>query len=170
MKQGHTYATNGPLLGFTLGGKEIGDDVRIPAAGSTVKFTAWMRSIVPVDDLQVVCNGEVVRELKLDGDRETANVEDTIPISRSGWCLLRARSDQPEYPILDSYPYATTSPIYVTLAGSNPKASADAAYFIAWIDRIEEAVKSNHDWNTEAEKTAVLKMLADAREVYRKLQ
>jgi TolB protein len=170
LKEGHTFATNGPLLGFTLGGKEIGHDVKLPAGENKVKVTAWMRSIVPVDHLQVICNGEVVRDLKLSSDRETANVADDISISKSGWCLLRAWSEKAEHPVLDLYPYATTSPIYVTVAGSTPKAADDAAYFIAWIGRLEEAVKANHDWNTEEEKTAVLKTLDDAREVYKKLQ
>jgi Tol biopolymer transport system component len=170
LKQGHTFATNGPLLGFALGGKEVGGEVKLPAGDNQVKFAAWMRSVVPIDHLQVICNGEVVRELKLGSDRETANVDDAIPISRSGWCLLRAWSEQAEHPILDLYPYATTSPIYVQVAGSAPKAAEDAAYFIAWIGRLEEAVKANRDWNTEAEKTTVLKTLDDAREVYKKLQ
>jgi len=170
LKQGHTFATNGPLLGFTLGGKELGDEIKLPAGESKIKFTARLRSIVPIDHLQVICNGESVRNLKLNSDRESADIEDTIPISRSGWCLLRASSDHPEYPILDLYPYATTSPIYVTVAGSSPKAHEDAAYFITWIGRLEEAAKANQDWDTEAEKTSVLKMLDDARAVYRKLQ
>lgn len=190
LKQGHSYATNGPLLGFALGGKEIGDELKLPASknkvrmysstertaevGETtwqpVKFTAWMRSIVPIDHLQVVCNGRVMLELTLSDGRKSADVQASIPIDRSGWCLLSARGDKPEYPILDSYPYATTSPIYVTVPGVPIKAPEDAAYFIAWIGRIEEAVNANHDWNTDAEKTAVLRMLNDAREVYRKLQ
>jgi TolB protein len=170
LKHGYTFATNGPLLGFTLGGKDVGDEVRLPAGENKVKFTAWMRSIVPIDHLQIICNGDVARELKLNSDRETANVENIIPISRSGWCLLRAWSEKAEHPILDLYPYATTSPIYVTVADSIPKAPEDAAYFLAWIGRLEEAVKANHDWNTEAEKTTVLKTLDDAREVYKKLQ
>jgi len=170
LKQGHTFATNGPLLGFTLGGKEMGDEVKRPAGEDKVKFTAWMRSMVPVDHLEVVCNGEVVQNLKLDSDRQSANVEGMVPVSRSGWCLLRAWSDNPEHPILDLYPYATTSPIYVEVAGSSLKSPQDAAYFLAWIGRIEEAVKANQDWNTDAEKTSVLKMLDEAREIYRKLQ
>jgi TolB protein len=170
LKQGHTFATNGPLLGFRLGGKEVGDEIKLPAGESKVKFTAWMRSIVPIDHLELICNGQVVREFELSADHESADVEDTVSVSRSGWCLLRAWSEKPEYPILDLYPYATTSPIYVTVAGSTPKATEDATYFIAWIGRLEEAVNANHDWNTEAEKTTVLKMLNDAREVYKKLQ
>jgi TolB protein len=170
LKQGHTFATNGPLLGFTLGGAAIGGDVKLPAGDHKVRFTAWMRSIVPIDHLEVICNGQVARELKLSADRETVDADGTIPISRSGWCLLRAWSEKAEHPILDLYPYATTSPIYVLVAGSTAKAQEDAAYFIAWIGRLEEAVKANHDWNTEGEKTAVSKTLNDAREVYKKLQ
>jgi len=170
LKQGHTFATNGPLLGFTLGGMDIGGGVKLPAGKNEVKFTTWMRSIVPIDHLEVICNGLVARELKLSGDRETADVDGSIPISRSGWCLLRAWSEKAEHPVLDLYPYGTTSPIYVTLAGSTPKAPEDAAYFTAWIERLEQAAKANQDWNSETEKTAVLKTLDDAREVYKKLQ
>jgi hypothetical protein len=164
IKRGHTFASNGPLLGFTLGGRQIGDEVRLPAGENKVKFTAWMRSFIPIDHLQIVCNGQVVRDLK--GDRESMNVEDTIPISRSGWCLLRAWSETAEYPILDAYPYATTSPIYITVAGSTAKPTEDAAYFIAWIDRLIKEVKTNKDWNTEAEKNSVLDILAYARAIY----
>ncbi|HXZ41108.1 MAG TPA: CehA/McbA family metallohydrolase, partial [Terriglobales bacterium] len=76
LKRGHTFATNGPLLGFTLGDKEPGDELKLPAGQNRVKFKAWLRSIVPVDHLQVVCNGAVARDLQLSGDRETADAED----------------------------------------------------------------------------------------------
>jgi hypothetical protein len=93
-------------------------------------------------------------------------VEETIPISRSGWCLLRAWSEKPEYPILDLYPYATTSPIYVTVEGSTLDRNDDAAYFVAWIDRLIDGAKANKDWNTDAEKSAVLETLGSARRIY----
>jgi hypothetical protein len=170
LKQGHTFATNGPLLGFTLGGRALGDELRLPTGENKVKFTAWLRSIVPVDHLEVFCNGRVVRELKLSGDRESADVEDTIPVSQSGWCLLRTWSEKAEHPVLDAYPYATTSPIYVTVTGSSPKPVEDAAYFIAWIERMIENAKLNRDWNTEAEKASVLDLLQRALTVYMGLQ
>ncbi|MGA8489654.1 MAG: CehA/McbA family metallohydrolase [Terriglobales bacterium] len=170
LKQGHTFATNGPLLGFTLGGRALGEELRIPAGENKVKFTAWLRSMVPVDHLEVICNGRVMRELKLSGDREAADVEDTIPLSQSGWCLLRAWSDKAEHPVLDAYPYATTSPVYVTVAGSAPKPGEDAAYFVAWIDRMTEDAKSNRDWNTQAEKNSVLDLLNRARRIYVSLE
>jgi Tol biopolymer transport system component len=175
LKQGRTFATNGPLLGFTLGGKAIGNELKLPAgenpgSSNNVEFTAWLRSFVPVDHLEVVCNGHVVRDLKLSSDRQSADAKGTIPISQSGWCVMRASSDGPEDPVLDDYIYATTSPIYVSMAGSLPKPADDAAYFIAWIGRLVEAAKANQNWNTTAERVSVLQMLDQARQVYVNLQ
>ena len=98
IKRGRGFATNGPLLGFSLVANHLAMRSLSPAGENKVKFTAWLRSFVPIDHLQVICNGEVVRDLKVSGDREAADVKDTIPISRSGWCLLRTWSDQAEHP------------------------------------------------------------------------
>ena len=170
LKHGRTFVTNGPLIGFTLSGHPVGDELRLPAGENKVKFTAWLRSLIPVDHLQVICNGQVADDLKLNADHQSATIEDTIPVARSGWCLLRAWGDRPEYPVLDAYPYATTSPIYVSVAGSAITPGADAAYFITWIDRLIGEVKTNQDWNTEAEKTATLNLLSYARTIYAQMR
>ena len=165
LKHGRTFATNGPLLGFTLGGQEIGGQLRVAAPGQ-VRFTAWLRSFVPLDHLQIVCNGQVARELQLAGNRMSAEVSGTVPIANSGWCLLRALSDKPEYPVLDQFPYATTSPIYVDVAGNPADSSEDAGYFMAWIDRLSEGAGRSRDWNTPAEEQAVMTLLKSAFDVY----
>jgi TolB protein len=170
LKQGRSFATNGPILRFTLASRQLGDELRLPAGENKVKFTASLRSIVPIDHLQIICNGQVARDLKLNADRVSADLEDSIPISKSGWCLLRAWSEKPEYPVLDSYPYATTSPIYVSVADSPLKPAEDATYFVAWIDRMIDAANSNKDWNTEAEKKAVLSLLSYARSIYERME
>src|SRR5207245_8968015 len=110
-------------------------DVPLQAGERELILTASLPSFVPVDHLQVVCNGKVVRELKLDAAHESATVEGSVPASSSGWCLLRALADQPEMPVLDAVPYATTSPVYVRVVGSEPKSAEDAQYFLAWVDR-----------------------------------
>jgi TolB protein len=170
IKRGRTFATNGPLLGFSLGGKALGEELRLPAGGRSVKFTAWLRSIVPVDHLELICNGKVRRELELNPDHQSADVEQTIPVTGSGWCLLRAWSEKAEHPILDIYPYATTSPIYLSVDGSHPESTQDAAYFVAWIDRLRAAAESNQDWNNDAEKTSVMTLLDSARKIYAGMQ
>ncbi len=172
IKAGRTFATNGPLLRFSLGGQGIGGEVQL--AGNSdkkheVPFSAELASIVPVDHLQIVCNGKVARELALDRDRKSTRVNGSIPLEASGWCVLRAFSDQAEYPILDLYPYATTSPVYVSVAGAPVHSAADAAYFVAWVDRLISQARSDTSWNTEAEKESVLSTLRGAREKYVKM-
>src|SRR6266446_4456953 len=125
-----------------------------------------MSSIVPVDHLQIVCNGKVARELALDSNRTSAHLDGSIPLKASVWCVLRAFSDKSEYPILDLYPYATTSPVYVSVAGAPVYSAADATYFVAWVDRLISAARSNTSWNTEAEKESMLTMLGEARKKY----
>ncbi len=173
IKAGRTFATNGPILFFSLGGQPIGGEVQLGnnprKKEQDVHFSAQLSSIVPVDHLQIVCNGKVARELILDASRTHANVEGAIPLEISGWCLLRAFSDQAEYPILDLYPYATTSPIYVTVRGAPLHSAGDAAYFVAWMDRLIAAAENNTSWNTGAEKQSVLALLKEARAKYQML-
>jgi len=77
-----------------------------------MKFTAWLRSFVPIDHLQVICNGDVVRDLKIMATAKQLTWKTQFLYHAGGWCLLRAWSEKAEHPILDMYPYATTSPIY----------------------------------------------------------
>src|SRR5260370_32860197 len=43
LKQGRTFATNGPLLGFSLGQRQIGDDLRLQAGTHQIKITPALR-------------------------------------------------------------------------------------------------------------------------------
>jgi TolB protein len=165
IKAGRTFATNGPLLWFDLGSKTTGGEVRLEKK-QEVPFKVGLRSIVPLDHLQIVCNGKVAREIELKGDRKSAEAAGALAIDNSGWCVLRAFSDQAEYPILDLYPYATTSPVYVSVAGAPLHSPADAAYFVAWVDRLIAAARANTSWNNESEKQSVLGLFQQAKSKY----
>jgi hypothetical protein len=172
IKSGRTFATNGPLLRFSLGAQGIGGELRLQKKSSEtteVRFSVAMNSIVPVDHLQIVCNGKVARELALDANRTSTHIEDSLSLDGSGWCVLRAFSDKAEYPILDLYPYATTSPIYVRMDGAPLSNKTDSAYFVAWVDRMIVAAQGNTSWNTDAEKESVLSLFREARSRYAKL-
>jgi TolB protein len=166
LKAGRTFATNGPLLQLTLGGKEAGDEI---ALGSAAQLEAKvdLKSIAPVDHLEIVSNGEVVASFPLPGDRTAASASRPIKVTRSGWYTLRAYSDRSRHPVLDIYPFATTSPIYVTVGGAPVRSKADAEYFLAWISRLDAAARAHTGWNGEEEKIAVLASLDQAKDVYR---
>src|SRR2546425_10142353 len=109
LKAGRTFVTNAPLLEFTLGGREIGDEVRLPAAG---RLTARvnLRASVPIDHLEIMGNGSVVATIPLKGARMSATDTVSIPIAKSGLYVLRAGSDRPALPGPDLYPVGPTSP------------------------------------------------------------
>jgi TolB protein len=163
LKAGRTFATNGPLLGFTLGGKELGSELAIGARERELRATVTLNSIVPVDHLEIVRNGEVLMQIPLSGDRTSVSISVQVPVRGSGWYLLRARGNEPAYPILDFYPYATTSPIYVTVARQPIRSPRDATYFVAWIGRLEATALASKDWNTDEEKSKVLTSIREAR-------
>lgn len=165
LKAGRAFATNGPLLGFTLQGKEAGDEIELRAPG-TLEASVSLRSIVPVDKLEIVANGEVVASVPLSGDRTSATQTVKIKVERSGWYTLRASAEGSRAPVLDIYPFATTSPVYVSVAGAPVRSATDARYFIAWIDRLLGAASAHPGWNATEERDEVMARLQKARQVF----
>lgn len=163
LKAGRTFATNGPLLTFTVNGREPGGDVRLPAGRHRLRIRAEMTSIVPVDRLEVVSGGIVVATIPLGGDRTRATAELDVAATGSGWYTLRAWSDHATPPLLDIYPFATTSPVYLTVGDEPVRSPDDARYFLAWIDRVSAAAREHPGWNTDAERTHALAQVASAR-------
>src|ERR1044072_3605397 len=88
----------------------------------------------------------------------------SVLLDRGGWVVLRAWNTHADPLVFDLYPYATTSPIYLDLPGRPATASADAAYFVAWLDRVMESVRARDDFNDERERDATLEYLKSARE------
>jgi hypothetical protein len=163
LKAGRSFATNGPLLEFTINGRGPGDTLGVGVGERQLRAHVSLRSNVPVDHLEIVGKGEVVREIPLEGNRKAISTSVALPADGSGWFLLRARTDSAVYPVLDLYPYATTSPIYTLQDGKPVRSAKDARYFIAWIDRLVSTVQRSPDWNSEAEKQSTLEMLRAAR-------
>ncbi|HKW41448.1 MAG TPA: CehA/McbA family metallohydrolase [Gemmatimonadales bacterium] len=165
LKAGRTFVTNAPLLEFALDGKDIGDEMQLAKAGP-LPARVGLRSAVPIDHLEIVGNGAVVATIPLGGDRTAASTTVSIRVARSGWYVLRAWSERPRDPILDLYPFASTSPIYVRVRGEPVRSPDDAAFFVRWIDRLAEAAKAHAAWNAATEQDHVLQLLRTARAAY----
>src|SRR4029077_19941556 len=175
LRSGRTFATNGALLDFSLGNVEVGGELNLEEAQENVPFRAQLQSIAPVDRVEVVCNGAVVKSLtgedgSGDGPTDKVYVSGTVPLKESGWCVLRASSDKAEYPVLDNYVYATTSPLYVTIGGKKPTSPEDAKYFVAWIERVMQETARYTDWNSTGEKEYVMGKLEEGKRVFEELR
>ncbi len=166
LKAGKSMATNGPILYFTLAGKQAGGDLSLPAGKHELEFSGFMQSIVPVDHLEVVVNGEVVQRIDMDGARQSASFAGKLKLDASSWVLLRAWNDDASPDIFDRFPYATTNPVFVEIDGQPLRSKADADYFIRWIDRVYEQLSDNKHYNDEREKQAVLASIEAARAVF----
>jgi Tol biopolymer transport system component len=162
IRAGRTFVTNAPVLEFTLGGREVGDEIRL-VRGAGLRAHVRLRSPVPLDHLELIGNGRVVAGIPLGGDRTTTDTTLTVPVSGSGWYVLRAWSDRPRLPVLDLYPFASTSPVYVTVADAPVRSKADADYFLGWLDRVDDALRSQTAWNTPAEREEVTRLIEAAR-------
>jgi TolB protein len=165
LRSGRSFATNGPLLDLMLGDKGLGDTVALEASAQ-VPFKIRMKSIVPVEHAQLVCNGQVVKELPLLAGRTEVAARGAIRLERSGWCVVRAYSAAAEYPILDNFVYATTSPVYVLIRDRPLRSPEDARYFAAWIEHLAQRTAQYPDWNTSEEREQTLRSLEEARQVY----
>ena len=168
LKAGRTFASNGPLLGLELAGSHPGDTVTRDAPG-TLHYRVALRSFVPVDHLELIHNGRVIKAFELTGDRRTFDAEGELQLDAGGWLVLRAWNDGADPLVMDIYPYATTSPIYLELPGGAPAAPADAAYFAAWMERVIGEATARDDYNTALEREATIGYLRQALERYRAL-
>jgi len=165
LKEGRGFVSNGPLLGLEIGGVRPGGTLQVDASGKA-RYRIALRSPVPVGHLELVMNGQVVRTFKLGNVRQQIDATGELPLARSGWLVLRAWNDTADPQVLDIYPYATTSPVYVQAAQPAPDARQDAQYFVTWLDRVIEAASARTDYNDDAEKRETLEYLQEARAAY----
>ncbi|MGH8249676.1 MAG: CehA/McbA family metallohydrolase [Steroidobacteraceae bacterium] len=164
IKSGRSFVSNGPLLGLEIDERRPG--ATIERLSGPLPFRVSMRSPVAVDHLELVHNGRVIRRFALRGDRRSHDATGRIKLERGGWVVLRAWNESPDPQVLDLYPYATTSPLYVD-SPAPPPAPEDAGYFVAWMDRVIGAAEARDDWNNAAERRDTLEYLQSARDKFR---
>jgi TolB protein len=163
LRAGRTLATNGPLVGLTVEGQPPGAEVAVPSGETGLNYKGFLRSIVPVDHLELVLNGKVARTIRLTGDHMSADFAGKLPVSGNGWLLMRAWNDAAHPEIFDLYPYATTNAFFFRTSSAAIHCGGDAQYFVKWIDRLEEAATAHKDYNTAAERAATLTQIREAR-------
>jgi hypothetical protein len=169
LKAGRTFASNGPLLGLEVDGRHPGDTISRAGPGK-LRYRVALRSPVAIDHLELVQNGKVVKAFALSGDRRRLDAAGDLQTDTDGWILLRAWKDGADPQVLDIYPYATTSPIYIDLPGGLPPDPVDAAYFTAWLDRVIGEAESRTDYRNSGERQTTIDYLRKARDRFLRLK
>lgn len=168
LKRGRAFVSSGPLLEMEVGSALPGDIVDLPAAGGTVTISGRLRSITELNEVVLVCNGEVVEEFPLRRNRNSLDLSAEVNIERSGWCHLRTEGDRDQrFPLDVGYVQAFTNPIWFQV-GDEPIRNPEAtAYALRWIDKLEQLADAWPGWRSEKEKAHVFSQFEDARQVYR---
>ena len=167
LKAGKSFVSNGPLLSFTLNGREPGAELKLAPGVHPLVARVSLRSNAPVERLEIVANGIVLAPIPLSADGRSADASIRLPVTRSAWLTLRAWSRHSSGTVLDVYPFATTSPIYVSVGEQPIRSPESATWFIRWIERLEQQAEAHTGWNTPEERAEVLNHLAQAKAVFR---
>jgi hypothetical protein len=127
VRAGRSFFTNGPLLLARFGEFLPGDVVSAERAKQGLDFNVAVRSAVPVEDVEIVFNGQVIDRVK--GEKVSSSF--TLNEGTGGWIAARCTSP-------DGKLWAHTNPIYIEgdawpqRAEARTRLSAKIERMLAW--------------------------------------
>jgi hypothetical protein len=160
MREGRGFVSNGPLIALRLDEHAPGDVLALDAPGEA-QYRVVLRSAVPLQTVELLVNGKVAASFRpaRDGNGDWSG---RVKLTSSGWVLARAYGEATPL-VYDIYPYASTNPVWVEVAGQPARSPEDAAFFVGWLERVIADAAARTDWNTEQERRATLEYLEAAR-------
>lgn len=134
IRRGRTFTSSGPLLFLTVNSRQVGD-VLCVGKDEPVAISVKALSRFPIGRLQLLSNGEVLKEVET--DENVATIELNLTSKQSRWIVARcSRSDQ--WNAIWQPDVAHTSAIYVHV-DNRPVFREDAAR--EWINRMKMHIR-----------------------------
>jgi hypothetical protein len=113
-----------------------------------------------IDYLEVVKNGKVVHEVRLEEWKDRKGHLPPVEFTESGWMLVRAVSNNAK-----TYRFASTGPYYVDIGGKTRISKESAQFFLDWV--FERARRIN--LTDGEEQKQVLEFHRQARDYWQKM-
>jgi hypothetical protein len=170
VRASRTFATSGPILILTADGLDSGAEIQYRTARSRpVLIKAELRSIQPIDSLELIANGKVIKKINLRDRLPLPLLKETITMQfrprRSGWVAARVIFNSSDGHLRQAH----TSPVYITVDGKLNASKRDAEHMILWIDRLLEISKKPGRYQSDSERTEVQVIFQKARQIYEKI-
>ncbi len=146
LKKGKSFASNGPQILFSVEDSEVGDVIK--SKNEKANWNLQVHSPISYEKVEIFVNGDVVwMQNSKHGNSETYS--GSIEIPKGGWVTARVSGGKSEWPMMDSYPFAESSPIWFDEIGSTtPNAKIDAANkLIKILDISEQRMKRGYGEN-----------------------
>lgn len=143
LKKGRSFVSNGPQLLFSVDDNEVGGIVT-----SKKSKASWLLNVyspVPYEKVELFVNGKVVWTKKSKGG-QSETYKGSIEIPEGGWVTARVSGGKSDWPMMDSYPFAESSPIWFYAIGStsaNTKIEA-ARKLLKAFEVSDKIVKTNY--------------------------
>ena len=166
--KGRALVTSGPILEMAVGSSLPGDTIEFSDDRGTLNISGRLRSIVDVESVKLVCNGELIEEIFLGENKRELNFDTNFEVRESGWCHLRTEGDAETRGYLDvRYPQAFTNPIWFSVDEKAIQNEEAVQYALEWIEKLEDLAAQWPGWRSEEERSHVFAQFEEARDVYR---
>jgi len=160
LKAQRTFMSTGPILLLDVSGNGPGGEITLAQDGpESLAVRADAVSIAPMDRLEIVVNGRVVRSAPASDSLHIA-FQGEVAVPEGGWIAARVLGPSSRY-VTDSYAFAHTSPVYVLRDGKAYRSAEDARFLaeaveLAW-RRADRGL-----WRTEGERAAFRQAVDEA--------
>jgi hypothetical protein len=168
-KRGRSFASNGPVMTFSVDGKLAGDELRLPAGTSSVRVRASVLTNTPLEKVEIIVNGSAVASRSASGKNEI-QLDEAVPLKGSSWIALRTEGPWHRLILNDTNAFAHTSPVYVTVGDRKIARRADAAFYADWIERLIGRVEQRGRFATPERKQEVIDLFRRAQAIYREIE
>lgn len=169
VKAGHTFASNGPLLFVDVEEQLPGSEISLDGSGpDTLNVHGEVHSIVPLTQVEVLLNGEVVDSIDVQEMELPFEFSFPVTVQDNGWIAVRAIGPHSKY-LMDSYAFAQTTPVYILRDGQRYTSSEDALFLRDVVDALWNSVNERDLWDSQADKERYRRAVDEAREVYTRI-
>lgn len=161
VRRGRSFVTNGPLMKLSIDDAEPGGVINA-SPNQIVKWRLDVWSSVPVEKVEILVNGKVAwsgKGLDAAGQRTFTG---SVNAPRGGWIAARVYGGATKPPLMDSYPFAHSAPVWFDRIGSSDPAAArqSAQELLRWMDVAEKRLNEGY---TGASVVKLQQRFADAR-------
>ena len=172
IRKGRTFASNYPLLEFTVNGKEAGETLALTAGKVKLAVRAHAVSLEPYEQLEIIYNGKVIRSVKPSGGHFDADFDESIEVDRGGWIAARAhgRKMLPYGATWWQMPvFAHSSPVYLNMPGRRALAAESARLFLDQLGYLRRWVEEQAKFPAPENKAQAIERIVSAQAIYKGL-
>jgi hypothetical protein len=163
LRDGRSFATNGPILTFEVDNHGLGDAIRMESPSPTVSVHCTARSQSPLERIDIIHNGNVIASTIAENGETTLELEQKIPVG-PGWlaarCFQIAQGTQV---------FAATSPVYLEHGDKPFFVEESVRYYRDYVQSIIDIAFEANQFSNPDERVLAYETLEQALAFYQNL-